>query len=305
MKTPPYYSSLGVSPDASLSEIRSAYRRLVKRCHPDANPDDPKAEKRFRIITEAYEVLSDATARRKYDRNFHGAVSNKNSTRVKTTSYSTQKRDVRVRLYLTLVQACQGGVKKICYPRTTICVVCNGSGKTGQSGADCKTCSGIGTVKYDHTVKVTYPSGIRPDETLVIGGEGHILSPKLPAGDLLVTVVYRSHPYLEVKANDLHYRCLIGLDHYIQGGRLRVPTISGKTFIILEPLIADGETVNLKGRGLPPQGKHPAGNMVITVRHCLPKKLSRKEMDVVKELMRMPGFSPPIDSKGLFPRGEV
>ena len=202
MKTPPYYSSLGVSPDASLSEIRTAYRRLVKRCHPDANPDDPKAEKRFRIITEAYEVLSDATARRQYDRNFSRTGSNKSQPpsykkEPKATagcSYSAQKRDVRVRLYLTLVQACQGGVKKICYPRTTICVVCNGSGKTGQSGADCKTCSGKGTVKYDHTVKVVYPRGIRPDETLVIGGEGHILSPKLPAGDLLVTVVYRSHP---------------------------------------------------------------------------------------------------------------
>jgi len=298
-----YYKTLGVSPDASLKEIRTVYRRLVKECHPDTNPNDPKAVERFKRITEAYEVLSDARSRRSYDR--AGRSAGAGVAAEEKTVRRTRSRNVKVNLFLSLKQVYEGGVKKIRYPRTTYCVICGGRGKRNHSGAECGTCTGSGIVKFDHTVKVNYPAGIRSGETLVIAGEGHVPSPKVPAGDLMVTVLYKPHPYLEVKGDDLHYHCLIGLDQYIQGGRLRIPTISGRTFIFLEPMIADGETINLNGRGLPAHGAHPAGNLVITVQHCLPKKLSRKELEKVRELMQMPGWSPPIDSKGLFPRGEV
>jgi curved DNA-binding protein CbpA len=67
MSRPDYYAELGVTVAASEAEIRSAYRRLAKRYHPDLNPDDPAAEQRFKAVTAAYDVLSDADRRRGYD----------------------------------------------------------------------------------------------------------------------------------------------------------------------------------------------------------------------------------------------
>ena len=299
-----YYKVLGVSPKASNEEIRSAYRRLAKQCHPDANPNDPEAEERFKDISEAYRTLGKLESRRRYDDNITKGSHRPEKTGRKEKTTTPASPHVKVNLYLTIEQACKGGTRKVNYSRKTICVLCKGSGKVKGSGADCRTCSGEGMLQYEHAVKVRYPPGIRPDEKIVYAREGHVLSTNQTPGDLLVTVVYRPHRYLEVKGINLRYSCLIGIDQYIQGGRLRIPTISGTTFIVLEPLIADGEKITLTGRGLPANDDHKAGNMVITVYHCLPKKLSRKEMEKVKELMQMPGFSPPVDENGLFPREE-
>ena len=63
-----YYETLGVSKDASEKDIRQAYRRLARQHHPDLNPNDDEAERQFKKINEAYEVLSDADSRKKYDR---------------------------------------------------------------------------------------------------------------------------------------------------------------------------------------------------------------------------------------------
>ena len=63
-----YYKTLGVSENASPEDLKKAFRKLARESHPDANPDDPTAEARFRAVAEAYEVLSDADKRRKYDR---------------------------------------------------------------------------------------------------------------------------------------------------------------------------------------------------------------------------------------------
>ena len=66
-----YYEVLGVSRDADESEIKKTFRRLARQYHPDANPDDPEAEERFKELAEAYEVLSDADRRRTYDQYGH------------------------------------------------------------------------------------------------------------------------------------------------------------------------------------------------------------------------------------------
>ena len=308
-----FYNILGVSPESTAREIQSAYRRLAKKYHPDTNQADPEAESRIKEINEAYRILGDAEARSLYDQGVSVSPGKKTNTSgrdaraTKESDRPSQPRDhhVRVKLYLTIAQACKGGSRKIKYSRSTICINCRGSGLSSARGDLCETCSGKGHMDYEHTVNINYPAGVRPDETLVIAGSGHAISAINGIGDLRVTIVYRPHPYLEVIGNDLHYKCLIGLDQYIQGGRLNVPTIDGKTFLYLEPRMLDGETVNLSGRGLPARDDYPAGDLIITIRHCLPRKLSRKEMEKIKELMKLPGFSPPIDSKGFFPQGEI
>ncbi len=303
LKNLSYYNTLGITSDASQSEIRSAYRKLAKRFHPDANAGDPRSEARFKEIGEAYDVLGDSGKRRDYDRRYDSSGRSGRASSTKQHAKRAVDCNVKIRLYLTIAAACKGGYRKVSFNRRTVCVVCEGSGEIQVNGSKCKTCQGTGSVSYEHTVRVSHPAGVRENEKLIIAGEGHIISSNSRPGDLLVTVVYKPHQYLEARGGDLHYNCLIGLDHYIQGGRLKVPTVDGKTVLYLEPRISDGETIRLSRRGLPAHGGKPAGDLVITIRHCLPKKLSRKEMEKIKELMRLPGFSPPVDSKGFFPRG--
>ncbi len=300
-----HYRVLGVSPGATSQEIRAAYRRLAKQFHPDANPDDPRAEGRFKQITAAYQVLGDSATRRHYDRAGAGGEPEPAPPADEATAGTTRKRGsrhVKVRLHLTIEEACRGGMKKVRYPRSTVCVVCGGSGVNGQDGGECRACSGGGVVKVEHTVKVTYPAGIRPDETLTIVGVGHADKARAAAGDLSVTVKYKPHPYFEIQGDDLHYHCYIGLDQYIEGGRLRVPTLKGPIDMALQPRVADGGTIRLNRRGLPGKDSGKAGDIVITVHHCLPKRLSRKERERLQEVMRMSGFRPLPDTQGLFPR---
>ncbi|NQT34636.1 J domain-containing protein [bacterium] len=303
LKNPSFYVTLGVSLSASQSEIRAAYRKLAKRFHPDANAGDPRSEARFKKIGEAYEVLGDSGKRRDYDRGYASRSRSGRSPSRKQHAERAFDSNVKIRLYLTIAAACKGGYRKVRFNRRTVCVVCEGLGEMQVDGTGCKTCQGSGSVSYEHTVRVNYPAGVCENEKLIIAGEGHIMSSNSRPGDLMVTVVYKPHQYLEARDGDLHYNCFIGLDHYIQGGRLKVPTVDGKTVLYLEPRISDGETIRLSKRGLPAHGGKPAGDLIITIRHCLPKKLSRKEMERIKELMRLPGFSPPVDAKGFFPRG--
>lgn len=305
MQIPPHYRTLGLEPDASRDEIKSAYRHLAKRHHPDANAGDIAAEELFKRITAAYQVLGDPVSRREYDRT-HAYIdsSARRAERHSKRAARDKGRDVHIKLYLTIEEACKGGFAKVKYPRDSICVVCDGDGYPSGKSEVCSACKGQGLVKFDHSVKISYPAGIRSDETLIISGAGHVDQPSVSAGDLYVKIAYKPHPYFEVNGNDIYYRCLIGLDTYIEGGQLRLPTTQGAISIPLDSRFPDGGTIRLNGRGLPARNGFSIGDMVITVNHCLPKRLSRKEKDKIKEIMDLPSFSPPADENGLFPRAE-
>ena len=148
-----YYELLGVSRDASTDEIKRAFRRLARESHPDANPDDPEAESRFRQYAEAYEVLSDPEKRARYDRGdtfgdlFTGLGSFDDLLRsvfgdgglFGTTSRGVDHRgrDVRVRLEVDLEDAAFGGVHEVHYRASVSCETCHGSG--AQPGTDRKS----------------------------------------------------------------------------------------------------------------------------------------------------------------------
>ena len=173
-----YYEILSVSRTATDQEIKSAYRRLAVKYHPDKNPNDATAEEKFKEAAEAYSVLSDAQQRQRYDRFGHAGVSSSagagnwgapgfggiedilgdlfgfgdvfGSGRGGTRRSTAQRgADLRYDLEITLEEAAKGMTAQLRIPRLETCETCSGSGaKAGTQPENCTTCNGTGQVRY-------------------------------------------------------------------------------------------------------------------------------------------------------------
>src|SRR6201988_3911104 len=174
-----YYEVLSVSRTATDQEIKSAYRRLAVKYHPDKNPNDASAEEKFKEAAEAYSVLSDAEQRQRYDRFGHAGVSSSaagggawgapgfggiedilgdlfgfgdvfGGGRAGSRRSAAQRgADLRYDLEITLEEAATGMTAQLRIPRLEGCETCNGSGAAAGSQAEsCTTCGGTGQVRY-------------------------------------------------------------------------------------------------------------------------------------------------------------
>jgi len=173
-----YYEILGVSKTASEQEIKSAYRRLAVKYHPDKNPNDATAEEKFKEAAEAYGVLQDSEQRRRYDRFGHAGVSSGagagtwgapgfggiedilgdlfgfgdvfGGARAGSRRSAAQRgADLRYDLEITLEEAASGMTAQLRIPRLEGCEACKGSGAApGTQAEACQTCSGSGQVRY-------------------------------------------------------------------------------------------------------------------------------------------------------------
>ena len=170
-----YYEVLGVSKGASDSEIKSAYRKLAKKYHPDMNPGDKEAEAKFKEASEAYAVLSDADKRRQYDQFGHAAFDGAGGAggfdfggmdmgdifgdifgdffgggRSRSQSNGPMKgQNIRTSVRITFEEACFGVDKEIDVTLKEECATCHGTGaKPGTSPETCKKCGGKGQVVF-------------------------------------------------------------------------------------------------------------------------------------------------------------
>ena len=194
-----YYEVLGVSRGARDSEVKAAFRRLAKECHPDSCNGDLGAEKRFKELNEAYEALKDPQRRAAYDRFGHAAFDAglaghgghgfgadfsasmsamfedlfgefMGQRRPRQRSARERGSDLRYNMEITLAEAYQGKTAQIRVPTSVTCESCSGSGaKAGTSPTACRTCGGIGKVRASQgffTIERTCPSCQGRGETI-------------------------------------------------------------------------------------------------------------------------------------------
>jgi len=214
-----YYEVLGVNRDATEDDLKKSYRRLAMKWHPDRNPENPKAEERFKEAKEAYEILSDAGKRAAYDQFGHAGVDPHGAGAAAggmggfgdifsdifgeifgggRSGRSTVFRgaDLRYNLEITLEQAAHGFETRIRIPAMAACDICKGSGaRPGTQPATCPTCRGAGQVRVSQgpfSIAQTCPrchgsGSVIPNPCAQCSGSGRVklqktLSVKIPAG---------------------------------------------------------------------------------------------------------------------------
>ncbi len=207
-----YYEILGVSKNASVEEIKSAYRKLAMKYHPDRNPNNKEAEEKFKEAAEAYEVLSDSEKRRRYDQYGHDGLrmgtdyhtytsiddifsafgdifggsifddffgTRSSSRRTRGGNFGERGSDLKIRLPLTLEEISTGVEKTIKLKKYIVCEECGGKGaKRGSSVKTCPTCGGSGEVRQ--VSRAMFVQFVSSATCSTCGGSGQIVAEKCP-----------------------------------------------------------------------------------------------------------------------------
>jgi curved DNA-binding protein len=310
-----YYQTLGVSRDADEKEIKRAFRRLAREYHPDVNPGDKSAEERFKEINEAYEVLSDAEKRGKYDRlgsewsrwqQAGGRPGDFDWSRWGAGGPGGGQR-VHVR-YGTPEDLGDlfGGASPFSDFFSQIFGGMGGGAAPGgyeyrvrpQRGQDYEQEVEIGLREVDQgatrvlqkdgrQLEVKIPPGARTGTRVRMAGEGGPGAAGGTAGDLYLRVRVSPDPQFERRGDDLHVTVPVDLYTAVLGGQAQVPTLGGPVMLTIPAGTQNGRVFRLRGKGLPrlrePQ-QH--GDLYAKVEVQLPTDLGPRQRELFEELRR-------------------
>lgn len=294
-----YYKVLGLEKNATTDQIKSAYRKLARKYHPDLNPNDAEANKKFQQINEANEVLSDAEKRKKYDQ--YGA----DWKHAEQFEQARQQQANRQRQGST---GFGGGEEYFSYEGggdfsdffESVFGRASGGGTQGRTrqyrGQDYnselqiklsdvyKTHQQILTINGKQ-VRITIPAGIENGQTIRLRGYGSRGVNGGPNGDLYITFAITNDTNYVRKGNDLELSLPIDLYTAMLGGEVTVDTMSGKVKLKVAPETQNGTKTRLKGKGFPVYKKEGEyGDLYITYQVVLPTNLTDKQKQLFEEL---------------------
>lgn len=316
------YETLGVKKGASEKDLRSAYRKLARKLHPDVNPGDKAAEARFKEINSAYEVLSDPEKRQKYDKygenwehadqieemqrqrgaRFGGGNGSFQSFEVGdlgnlgnvfstffggrggagARTMSRQGADIQQPVQVSLDEAYHGTARTLELLAQEPCPTCGGSGEI--AGATCHACQGYGQVQRPRRLEVKIPPGVSTGSKIRVAKEGQPGIGGGPRGDLLLVVTVQPHTKFERRADDLYEDVDVPLTTAVLGGEVEVRTVTAKVMLKVPPMTQNGRLFKLAGLGMPHLNKPGKGDLHARVRIRLPERLSEEQQKLFEEL---------------------
>jgi curved DNA-binding protein len=290
-----YYKLLGLNKTATSKDIKSAYRKLARKFHPDLNPNDKDAKKKFQEINEANEVLSDPEKRKKYDK--YGKDWQHSEQFEKQRQYQQQPQDSRGNSYSgsqsegdfsDFFESMFGRGKSAGYGRQ---VKFRGEDYNAELQLDLidayKTHKQTLTIN-EKKIRITIPAGIENGQTIKIAGHGGKGINGGPDGDLYITFSVANHPDFKRSGNDLF--TTVNLDMYtaVLGGEITIETLNGKVKLKVKPETQNGSKVKLTGKGFPVyknEGKF--GDLYVTYLVKIPINLTEKQKSLFKQLSEL------------------
>jgi len=270
-----FYKILGVSKDVSDADLKKAYRKLAKDNHPDLHPGDAAAEARFKDISEAFDVLSDAEQRREYDaiRAMGGGA------RFQAGGQGAGFEDV----FSNLFGGGGGGFPGF-----------GGFGGFGpQRGQDLSTTASINfidsvngtTVKLNlrsESVSVKVPAGIQDGQKLKVRGKGQPSPNGGPAGDLVVTIKVKPHAVFTRDGDNIRVSVPVTYAEATLGATIEVPVLGGDPVKLkVAPGTPNGRTLRVKGKGV--QFGSRQGDLLATVEVMVPGHLPAKAKKLLEQ----------------------
>jgi DnaJ-class molecular chaperone len=293
------YDVLGVKKGASAAEIKSAFRKLAKKHHPDANKDDPKSAARFAEVNSANEIVGDEDKRKQFDR---GEIDAEGKPRFQgfpgggaqggPGGFSRSSRDgFETFTFRSGGAGPQGGLGGGAFDD----ILSSMFGGRGRGGAEtfeyAPGASAMSELDLNASIGVTLEEAVRGAEKRVRLPTGKELNIKVPAGvtngqtirlrgqgqevqghrpgDALITVMIAQHPLFKVDGNDLRADIPVTLYEAVLGAKVRVPTLDGAVELSIPKNTSSGRTFRLRGKGMPVKGKD-AGDLFVTMRIVLP-----------------------------------
>lgn len=288
-----YYKILGVSKTATEKEIKTAYRKLARKHHPDLNPNDKSSEKKFQEINEANEVLSDLENRKKYDKygehwkhgeeyeKAQGQQRQQSSRQSGQQSYSGED-------YSDFFESMFGGRRSSGQGQGQKYKGQDFNAELHLNLKDVFTSQTQVLTVNDKKIRLTIPAGVDNGQTIKIKGKG---SPGMnggPHGDLYITFIVNNNTQFKREGNNLYQNVELDLYTAILGGDITVDTFDSKVKLTIKPETQNESKVKLKGKGFPIyKNEGEFGDMIITYHIIMPTKLSEKEIELFKELQKL------------------
>ncbi|SHG37065.1 DnaJ C-terminal domain-containing protein [Chryseobacterium vrystaatense] len=296
-----YYKILGVDKSATQDDIKKAYRKMARKLHPDLNPGDKEAERKFKELNEANEVLSNTENRAKYDKYGENWKHGEEYEKAQQQQRQYQQQNYGgggfsgadfgegedfSDFFQSMFGSAGGGFGK--NSRGSSSGKFKGQDVHAELNLNLKDAAQTHPQTFEingKKVRITIPAGVYDGQQIKLKGHGNPGFNGGPNGDLYITFNIPVDPDFERVGDDLKTKVSIDLYTAVLGGDVKVNTLDGSVSLKVKPETQSGTTVRLKGKGFPVYKKEgQSGDLFVTYEVKLPTDLTDKQKELFEQL---------------------